>query len=268
MHRIAILGIRGLFKSLTISMGNNHSDACFIAKPTNKHSCTWLWQRTGCLCTLRQIWRQIQVISNANTDALLPQAMCIINPNILKRGDFTMDHSGEQPASRYRLRLSWQHSSDQDGMPVMVISLMKLPAVEANHCHSLFLTSCSLWSVSNFCKLFDSSFPPKSLLSIFILNWSRCCWTSSRQEVKHKGLCICVCVCVWMLVSEISLSVQELSSQHNHNSLSNFLSCLNPNCWVIMYVSQLHCVRSCSCNSANQIHICKGACLCSQRNCV
>lgn len=80
---------------------------------------------------------------------------------------------------------------------------------------------------------------PKSLLSILILNWSRCCWTSSRQEVKHKGLCICVCVCVWMLVSEISLSVQELSSQHKHNLLSNFLSCLNPNSyhvWLYMNV--------------------------------
>lgn len=41
-------------------------------------------------------WKmQIQVISNTNTDALLPQAMCTINPNIFKRGDFTMDHSGQ-----------------------------------------------------------------------------------------------------------------------------------------------------------------------------
>ncbi len=116
---------------------------------------------------------------------------------------------------------------------------------------------------------------PKSLLSIFILNWSRCCWTSSRQEVKHKGLCICVCVCASECLLVKCHCQYNKSCRHSTNithCLTSFpvwiqtagLSCVA----IHKCVSQLHCVRSCSCTRTNQIQICKRACLCSQRNCV
>jgi len=142
-----------------------------------------------------------------------------------------MDHNREQPASRYELVSSWQHTALL-GMGYQLWwfhwwNYQQLKQITVTL--SLSLLRVFLTSASYLIRLSV----PKSLLSILILNWSRCCWTSSRQEVKHKGLCKRVYVCVWMLVSEISLWIQDLSSQHKHNSLSNFLSSLNPNCWDI-----------------------------------
>lgn len=235
MYWTAIVRIRGLSKSLTTSMGNNNSDAC-LAKPTNKHSCTWPWQRTSChqaVYITTALKTQIQVISNANTDALLPQATCTclcMQNNPKKRRLHNEGSSRRTGIGHYRHGNTqlWSGSDTSyddftdETTKSLPLSLSVSPSLHV--VCGVFLTSASY------------SIPlslPKSLLSILILNWSRCCWTSSRQEVKHKGLCICVCVCVWMLVSEISLSVRALSSQHKHNLLSNFLSCLNPNSYHV-----------------------------------
>ncbi len=111
-----------------------------------------------------------------------------------------MDHSGEQPASRYRYDCHGNTALIRMGCQLWWFHLWTTSSW-GNHCHSLFLTSCSLWSVSNFCKLFDSSFPPKSLLSIFILNWSRCCWRLPDRKSNTRGFVyVYVCASECLLV--------------------------------------------------------------------